>query len=46
MPLEWSEVEQGRFKLADFTIETVPALLKEKGDLWKDLFKTPQVLPA
>lgn len=45
MPLEWQQVEQGNFKLADFTIETVPALLKKKGDLWENLFKSPQTLP-
>lgn len=46
MPLKWKEVEQGKFKLADFTIETVPALLKDRGDLWQDLFKATQKLPA
>lgn len=46
MPLEWAQVEQGSFKLADFTIETVPAILKKQGDWWAGLFKTPQSLPA
>jgi bifunctional non-homologous end joining protein LigD len=46
LPLEWRQVEQASFKLTDFTIETVPAILNEKGDVWADLFKTPQTLPA
>jgi bifunctional non-homologous end joining protein LigD len=46
MPVNWQQVEQAGFKLADFTIETVPAILKEQGDVWADLFKTPQTLPA
>lgn len=45
MPLDWSQVEKGDFRLADFNIKTVPALLEKQGDLWKDLFKTPQQLP-
>jgi bifunctional non-homologous end joining protein LigD len=45
LPLSWQDVEQARFKLADFTIETVPALLKAKGDLWANLFQEKQVLP-
>jgi bifunctional non-homologous end joining protein LigD len=32
-PLSWDEVEQG-IRREDFTIETVPARLKQAGDLW------------
>lgn len=46
MPLDWSEVEKGAFRLADFTIKTVAALLAKRGDLWKELFSTRQGLPA
>ena len=45
MPLDWMRIEKGDFRLADFTIETAPALLEKQGDLWKDLFKTAQNLP-
>lgn len=44
MPLDWEQVERDGFRLADFTIKTVPALLEKQGDLWKDLFKTHQNL--
>jgi bifunctional non-homologous end joining protein LigD len=35
-PLSWDEVYRG-VRREDFTIETVPARLKEIGDLWKEL---------
>ncbi len=38
-PLLWDEVEAG-VRLADFTIENVPARLREMGDLWKPLLAT------
>jgi bifunctional non-homologous end joining protein LigD len=43
-PVTWREIGGG-FKLSDFNIETVPARLKKKGDLWRDLFKHRQTLP-
>lgn len=44
-PVSWDEVEAG-FKLADFTIETMPERIQEAGDLWKDLLRTRQSLPG
>jgi bifunctional non-homologous end joining protein LigD len=35
-PLEWDELNL-KLKPSDFTIESMPARLLEKGDLWKDL---------
>lgn len=42
-PVTWEEIEEG-FDLDDFTIETVPARIKEIGDLWKDFFTLRQTL--
>jgi bifunctional non-homologous end joining protein LigD len=36
-PLEWDEIND-KLDLQKFNIRTVPARLKEKGDLWKDFF--------
>jgi DNA ligase D-like protein (predicted polymerase)/DNA ligase D-like protein (predicted 3'-phosphoesterase) len=44
VPVTWREISAG-FKIADFTIETVPARLKKKGDLWKEFFNNRQSLP-
>jgi bifunctional non-homologous end joining protein LigD len=35
-PLAWKEIDRG-VRREDFTVETVPARLKEVGDLWKRL---------
>ncbi|PWT83966.1 MAG: hypothetical protein C5B57_05745 [Blastocatellia bacterium] len=35
-PLTWDEIDQG-IRREDFTIETIPARLKQVGDLWKPL---------
>jgi bifunctional non-homologous end joining protein LigD len=37
-PVSWEEVESG-IEIEDFTIENVPARVREKGDLWKSLVK-------
>lgn len=36
VPLEWKELERG-VRPEEFRIENVPARLREKGDLWRDL---------
>ena len=43
-PVTWREIAQG-FAISDFTIKTVPARIKKRGDLWKDFFKDRQSLP-
>ena len=43
-PVTWREIAQG-FEISDFTIKTVPARIKKRGDLWKDFFKSRQQLP-
>lgn len=43
-PLTWDEVEE-RVDPQQFTIETVPARLRARGDLWKDMLRRRQVLP-
>ena len=43
-PVTWREIAQG-FEIIDFTIKTVPARMKKRGDLWKDFFKDRQSLP-
>jgi bifunctional non-homologous end joining protein LigD len=43
MPLTWKQVSMG-VKIQDFTITNVPELMKKKGDLWADFFKSRQTL--
>ena len=43
-PVTWREIAEG-FEIKDFTIKTVPARIKRRGDLWKDFFKDRQSLP-
>ena len=43
MPLTWNQIEKG-VKIEDFTIVNVPELLKKKGDVWADFFKSRQSL--
>jgi DNA ligase D-like protein (predicted polymerase)/DNA ligase D-like protein (predicted 3'-phosphoesterase) len=43
-PVTWQEISRG-IKISDFTIETVPARIKKKGDLWKEMLKDRQSLP-
>jgi DNA primase len=35
MPLRWDEV--GKVKAADFTLDTVPALVATRGDAWANI---------
>src|SRR5262249_5211153 len=42
-PVTWEEVHEG-FKMTDFTIETMPARIKDVGDLWENLLRTRQIL--
>ena len=37
-PVTWDEVERG-FRMEDFTIESVPARVRELGDLWQPLLE-------
>jgi bifunctional non-homologous end joining protein LigD len=43
-PVTWREIARG-VEISDFTIKTLPARLKKRGDLWKDFFKDRQQLP-
>jgi bifunctional non-homologous end joining protein LigD len=42
MPLRWDQV--GKVKAADFTLDTVPALVAEHGDAWARIFDAKQDL--
>jgi bifunctional non-homologous end joining protein LigD len=44
-PLEWAEVKRCA-PLSKFTIETVPARVKKKGDIFKDVLTKKQTLEA
>jgi bifunctional non-homologous end joining protein LigD len=37
-PLSWNELKES-LTIADFTMENMPARVKKKGDLWKDIAK-------
>jgi bifunctional non-homologous end joining protein LigD len=43
-PVTWKEVETGKIRTEDFTIENMPARVKEKGDLFKKVLTTKQSL--
>ena len=45
-PLTWKEVEAGDFLPEDFNIKTVPERVGKIGDLFLDVLKHKQVLPA
>jgi DNA primase len=42
-PVKWDQLEQ--ISPRDFTITTVPPILREHGDLWAELMPAPQTLP-
>ena len=42
MPLRWDEV--GRVRASDFTLETAPALVAERGDAWAHILSAKQDL--
>jgi bifunctional non-homologous end joining protein LigD len=42
MPLRWDEV--GKVKAADFTLDTVPALVAARGDAWANIYDHKQDL--
>ena len=44
-PLEWKEITR-KLQLEQFTIETMPARLKKKGDIFQDVLKKRQSLKA
>lgn len=41
-PLDWKEVESGKIRLQDFTIKTMLARLKQKGDLFAEILTNQQ----
>jgi bifunctional non-homologous end joining protein LigD len=43
-PLEWNEVKRGKVTIQDFTIRTMMARLKRKGDLFKPVLGGRQSL--
>jgi bifunctional non-homologous end joining protein LigD len=43
MPLAWAELEDGKLDPRDFTIRTLPARLREAGDLWAGLRTSPGI---
>ncbi|HEU4797750.1 MAG TPA: ATP-dependent DNA ligase, partial [bacterium] len=43
MPVTWKELEAG-FDPLDFTLKTVPELMKKRKDPWRDLMANPQRL--
>ncbi len=43
MPLTWRQVEKG-VKIADFTIQNVPTLIKKNGNPWGEFFEKRQTL--
>src|SRR6266478_3411091 len=43
MPLTWKQIEKG-VKIADFTIQNVPDLIKKNGDAWAKFFDNRQEL--
>jgi bifunctional non-homologous end joining protein LigD len=43
MPLDWKQVEKG-IRIADFTIQNVPALIKKQPEAWRDFFSSQQTL--
>jgi bifunctional non-homologous end joining protein LigD len=45
VPLSWREVERGVDPM-DFTIATMPARLRRRGDLWKGMHTRRQKLPV
>jgi bifunctional non-homologous end joining protein LigD len=42
MPLRWDEV--GKVKATDFTLDTVPQLVAERGDAWAKIYEAKQDL--
>jgi DNA primase len=43
MPVSWKELQQGLDPL-EFTLETVPALMRKRRDPWANLLAKPQLL--
>jgi bifunctional non-homologous end joining protein LigD len=45
MPLAWDEVEAGEIRPGDFTMQTAPARIAERGDLFASVLKGDVALP-
>lgn len=45
MPLSWKEVAEGFYSPGDFTINTAPVRLRERGDLFAAVLREKQNLP-
>ena len=46
MPLTWEQVESGEIRPYQFTLQTVPDLVKQNGDAWNDALDVRQTLPV
>jgi bifunctional non-homologous end joining protein LigD len=45
MPVTWDEIKAGRIRPADFSIGTVPARIRERGDLFAPVLNGSEPLP-
>ncbi len=46
MPVTWEEIADGQVRAGDFTIHTVPKLLRDRGDLFATVLTAAQALPS
>ncbi|MBA3714830.1 MAG: hypothetical protein H0W76_20620 [Pyrinomonadaceae bacterium] len=43
-PVEWSEIEDKKIKIEDFTIKSIPKRVAEIGDIFKSVLRKKQKL--